>query len=163
MSEDLGRTVKFPWQIGNGENGDGPKLKGFFSMKLGTYNYLFPTGVLGQDATALFDAYEQTGKTFNRLLYPGGPSVSVTRTSKQVKRTRVTSTSTAKSERKLILSERGLLGASTDTVYYTGPTYGAVAWLKSFSNVLAGGGLQIDGPKGQSYAKVDAAIELPTV
>jgi hypothetical protein len=163
MAEDLARTVKFPWQIGTGGNGDSPALKGFFSMKLGTYNYLFPGGVIGQGATALFDTYEQNAKTFNRLLYPGGPSVVVKRTSKNVKRTRVSSTSTAKSERKLILSERGLLGASQTTIYYTGPTYGAVAWLKSFSNVIAGGGLQIDGPKGQSYAKVDAAIELPTV
>jgi hypothetical protein len=163
MASDLGRTVKFPWQIGDGENGDGPKLKGFFSMKLGTYNYLFPGGVSGQNATALFDTYEQGEKSFDRQLYAGGPTVRVKREERTVKRTRVSSTSTAKSERKLILSERGILGASQNTIYYTGPTYGAVAWLKSFSNVIAGGGLQIDGPKGQSYAKVDAAIELPTV
>jgi len=163
MLNPLAQEMRFPWQIGTGSGANATNQKGWFTMALGTYEYLFPLGIQGQSNAAGYDVLTSGRKSHNRQLYPGGPSVSVKASTKTVYRTRVIASNTAKTEKKLILSERGIVDGSQATIYYTGKTYAAVAWLKAYANVAVGSGVAISGPKGQSYGVIGAAIQTPTV
>jgi hypothetical protein len=163
MAEALAQVVRFPWTAPN-TTGDGKgQYKGFLSMKLGTYKYLFPAGLAGVDPNAATKTYDVGAKTYQRALYAGGPKITVTRKSQKITKSLTGRVSTAASEKKLILSERGVLGGSADTIHYTGHVYGAVAFLNQFAAPVAGGGVQIHGPHGQSYSHIDAVIKVPVI
>jgi hypothetical protein len=161
MAEALARLVKFPWTAPN-NSGDGKgTYKGFLSMKLGTFKYLFPLGLPAFDPESMTTTSEVKAKTYKRYPYPGCEPITVIRPAQKITRTLTARVSTAVSENKLILSERGVLGASQDTVHYTGKVHGAVAFLSQFADPVAGGGVAITGPHGQSYGQIEAVTVLP--
>jgi hypothetical protein len=163
MTEALARELRFPWTMDATVGGNGGKLKGWFKMKVGTFKFLFPLGLENAGPEDYTDTYNIGAKTYRRALYAGGPTIQVTRPAQTIIRTRSYKASTAASEKKLIISERGVIGGSQDTIYYTGPVHGAVSYLKEKCALIAGGGIQIEGPHGQAYLHVDAIINTPTV
>lgn len=124
-------------------------------MPVGTFKYLFPSGLQDKASALPYSEYAQTAKTYTRSLYPGGPVITVTRKAKTVRRVRSMVAMTARSEKKLILSQSGLLGSSQSTIYYTGPVWAAVAWLKANCESVDNGSISIRGAKNQTYGAVD--------
>jgi hypothetical protein len=162
MTDTNAKVIRFPWTAPN-NSGDGEgAFKGFLSMKLGTYKFLFPIGLPNYDPAALTKSKELQGKTYERVPYPGCAPIQVTRKTQIVTRTLVKPSSTAESEKKLILSEVGSLGESQDTIHYTGPVHGAVAFLTKLAVPVGGSAIQISGPRGQDYGVIKPVTALPT-
>ena len=155
MADPNAVMMRFPWDLEISGVSAENTPKGFFKMNVGTFKFLFPQG-LGNDAAILpFSEYDQTAKTYTRALYKGGPVVTVTRKAKKIRRVRSMGATTAESESKLILTHSGVLGTSSSTIYYTGPVWGAVSWLKKNCSLADSGAVAIRGPKGQTYNSVD--------
>lgn len=159
MTQAYATITTFPWAMESTTSVGIVKTSGFFQMKLGTFKALFPQGLGDANQADPFTTHEQEALTYTRHLYPGGPTVEVKRKKKTVKRTRSHKQSTAKSDRKLTLSMRSALGNSQDVIHYTGPTYGAVSWLKKNVINIDNGTIQIHGPNGQSYNAIDPTPE----
>lgn len=159
MADPNAQLTRFPWVLSEEGGPEGKGVKGYLSMPLGTFRYLFPNGLPDGSEGDYTTEYEQTAKTYQRALYYGGPTVTVTRRPKVVKRTRSMVAMSARSERKLILSESSAFGSSQSTIHYTGPTYGVVAWLKQNASRVGSGSIQIRGGKGQTFAAIDPAAE----
>lgn len=155
MADPNAVMMRFPWDFPI--QGVEPERtpKGFFKMNVGTFKFLFPQGLQNDAAVLPFSEYDQTEKTYTRPLYKGGPVVTVTRKAKKVRRVRSMGATSAESENKLILSHSNLLGDSATTIYFTGPVWGAVAWLKKNCSLADSGAVAIRGPKNQTYNSVD--------
>ena len=142
MSEEFSKIVTIPY-VNDGKHG-------VFKMALGTYNYLFGTTKLPTGAT--FRSYTVSPKSYVRHAWAGGPTIPVTRGLQTIKRAVMSASSTAKSDKKLILTSGGV----SDTIYYTGKVYNAVDWLVANSKVNDKA-VTIQSPRGASYNVIGAA------
>ena len=141
MSEEYSKVVTIPYK----EDG----VHGVFRMALGTYNYLFGTTKLPTGAT--FRSYTVSPKSYVRHAWAGGPAITVTRDAQTVQRAVGTVNSTAKSEKKLVLTADGI----SDTIYYTGRVFNAVKYLKdnASANPVP---VVIEGARGTKYDVIAA-------
>ena len=141
MSEEYSKVVTIPYK----EDGQ----TGVFRMALGTYNYLFGTTKLPTGAT--FRSYLVSPKTYVRHAWAGGPTIAVTRGLQTIKRAVMSAASTSKGSKKLILTSGGV----SDTIYYTGKVYAAVAWLVENTKVNSKE-VTIESARGTKYNVIGA-------
>lgn len=141
MADLNAKLISIPYTIA-GETG-------CLKMALGTYTYLFGTAPL--PAAANFRTYELPSKTYTRHAWAGGPAITVTRDAQTVQRAVGTVNSTAKSEKKLVLTADGI----SDTIYYTGRVFNAVKYLKdnASANPVP---VSIEGARGTKYNVIPA-------
>jgi hypothetical protein len=122
---------------------------GCLKMALGTYTYLFGSAPL--PATANFRSYQLPSKTYTRHAWAGGPAITVTRDAQTVQRAVGTVNSTAKSEKKLVLTADGV----SETIYYTGRVFNAVKYLKDNASANPEA-VVIEGARGTKYDVIAA-------
>jgi hypothetical protein len=132
--------VEIPWQQGD--------EKGFFSMALGTAQFL---GLPVSDAVIPEVSYSVGAKTISRKMYPGGPTLGYDRAAQTITRSLSAPSSTAKGSNRLVLVEE----LTSDTIYYTGNRRRAVAWLKA-NGTTPPRTVQVKGKNGGSLAILGA-------
>jgi hypothetical protein len=141
MSEEYSRVVTIPYK----EDGE----SGVLRMALGTYNYLFGTTKLPKGAT--YREFTVSPKSYVRHAWAGGPTIAVTRGLQTIKRAVMSASSTSKGSKRLILTS----GETSETVYYTGKVYNAVAWLVENSKVNSKE-VSIESARGTKYNVIGA-------